>query len=81
MLISSLSTFESKMEKSTTFNAGLDIVVFRKTDFLLLPDVYSRDIKDKLCKTFTLSLLYWLAVQYIDQNGTILEIKGFETYR
>ncbi|SHJ07123.1 TonB-linked outer membrane protein, SusC/RagA family [Arenibacter nanhaiticus] len=71
---SSLSTLDLKWEKSTTFNAGLDIS-FLDNRLSFIADVYSRDIKDKLAN---LTLPYWTGFSSILTNNGTIRNKGFE---
>lgn len=71
---SSLPTLDLKWEKSTTFNAGLDIS-FLDNRLSLIADVYSRDIKDKLAN---LTLPYWTGFSSILTNNGTIRNKGFE---
>jgi len=71
---SSLSTLNLKWEKSTTFNAGLDIS-FLENRLSFIADVYSRDIKDKLAN---LTLPYYTGFSSILTNNGTIRNKGFE---
>ncbi|MDX1364780.1 MAG: TonB-dependent receptor [Arenibacter latericius] len=71
---SSLSTLDLKWEKSTTFNAGLDISFFNDR-LTFIADVYSRDIKDKLAG---LTLPYYTGFSSILTNNGTIRNKGFE---
>ncbi len=61
-------------EKSTTFNAGLDISFFDNR-LSFITDVYSRDVKDKISN---LELPYYTGFQFIRTNNGTIRNKGFE---
>lgn len=69
-----LPTLDLQWEKSTTFNAGLDISFFNDR-LSFITDVYSRDIKDKLAD---LTLPYWTGFSSILTNNGTIRNKGFE---
>ena len=69
-----LPTLELQWEKSTTFNAGLDISFFNNR-LSFITDVYSRDIKDKLAN---LTLPYYTGFSSILTNNGTIRNKGFE---
>ncbi|MCK0123831.1 TonB-dependent receptor [Gelidibacter sp. F2691] len=71
---SSLPTQDLLWEKSTTFNAGLDISFFDNR-VSIITDVYSRDIKDKLAY---LTLPYYTGFSDILTNNGTIRNKGFE---
>ncbi|TDU43082.1 TonB-linked SusC/RagA family outer membrane protein [Gelidibacter sediminis] len=71
---SSLPTLDLVWEKSTTFNAGLDISFFDNR-LSIITDVYSRDIKDKLAN---LTLPYYTGFSSILTNNGTIRNKGFE---
>lgn len=69
-----LPTLDLQWEKSTTFNAGLDVSFFNDR-LSFITDVYSRDIKDKLAD---LTLPYWTGFSSILTNNGTIRNKGFE---
>lgn len=69
-----LPTLDLVWEKSTTFNAGLDIS-FLDDRISFIADVYSRDIKDKLA---VLTLPYYTGFSGILTNNGTIRNKGFE---
>ncbi len=69
-----LPTLDLKWEKSTTFNAGLDISFFNN-NLTFIADVYSRDIKDKLAD---LTLPFYTGFSSILTNNGTIRNKGFE---
>ena len=69
-----LPTLDLQWEKSTTFNAGLDISFFNNR-LSFITDVYSRDIKDKLAN---LTLPYYTGFSSILTNNGTIRNKGFE---
>ena len=69
-----LPTLDLVWEKSTTFNAGLDIS-FLDNRISVIADVYSRDIKDKLA---VLTLPYYTGFSGILTNNGTIRNKGFE---
>ena len=69
-----LPTLDLVWEKSTTFNAGLDISFFDNR-LSIITDVYSRDIKDKLAN---LTLPFYTGFSSIRTNNGTLRNKGFE---
>jgi len=71
---SGLPTLDLSWEKSTTFNAGLDISFF-DSRLSIITDVYSRDIKDKLAN---LTLPYYTGFSSILTNNGTIRNKGFE---
>ena len=71
---SALPTLGLLWEKSTTFNAGLDISFFNNR-VSIIADVYSRDIKDKLAN---LTLPYYTGFSSILTNNGTIRNKGFE---
>ena len=71
---SGLPTLDLQWEKSTTFNAGLDISFFNDR-LSFITDVYSRDIKDKLAN---LTLPYYTGFGSILTNNGTIRNKGFE---
>lgn len=71
---STLPTLDLVWEKSTTFNAGLDISFFDNR-LSFITDVYSRDIKDKLAN---LTLPYYTGFSSILTNNGTIRNKGFE---
>lgn len=71
---SGLPTLGLQWEKSTTFNAGLDISFFNDR-LTFITDVYSRDIKDKLAN---LTLPYYTGFSSILTNNGTIRNKGFE---
>lgn len=71
---SGLPTLDLQWEKSTTFNAGLDISFFNDR-LTFITDVYSRDIKDKLAN---LTLPYYTGFSSILTNNGTISNKGFE---
>ena len=71
---SGLPTLDLQWEKSTTFNAGLDISFFNDR-LTFITDVYSRDIKDKLAN---LTLPYYTGFSSILTNNGTIRNKGFE---
>ena len=71
---SGLPTLDLLWEKSTTFNTGLDISLF-KNRLSFIADVYSRDIKDKLA---SLTLPYYTGFSGILTNNGVIRNKGFE---
>lgn len=71
---SSLPTLGLQWEKSTTFNAGMDISFFDNR-VSIIADVYSRDIKDKLAN---LTLPYYTGFSSILTNNGTIRNKGFE---
>lgn len=68
------ATLDLGWERSTTFNAGLDISFF-KNRLTLITDVYSRDIKDKISD---LTLPYYSGFSFIRTNNGTIRNKGFE---
>ncbi len=71
---SGLPTLDLQWEKSTTFNAGLDISFFNDR-LSLITDLYSRDIKDKLAN---LTLPFYTGFSSILTNNGTIRNKGFE---
>ncbi|PIB38261.1 SusC/RagA family TonB-linked outer membrane protein [Maribacter sp. 4G9] len=69
-----LPTLDLQWEKSTTFNAGLDISFFNER-LTFITDVYSRDIKDKLAD---LTLPFYTGFSAIKTNNGTIRNKGFE---
>ncbi|MFD1613553.1 SusC/RagA family TonB-linked outer membrane protein [Gelatiniphilus marinus] len=71
---SGLPTLDLFWEKSTTFNAGLDVSFFDNR-LSIITDVYSRDIKDKLAG---LTLPFYTGFSSITTNNGTIRNKGFE---
>ncbi|RTE55583.1 TonB-dependent receptor [Arenibacter aquaticus] len=71
---SGLPTLDLQWEKSTTFNAGLDISFFNDR-LSVITDLYSRDIKDKLAN---LTLPFYTGFSSILTNNGTIRNKGFE---
>ncbi|MBJ6367805.1 SusC/RagA family TonB-linked outer membrane protein [Snuella sedimenti] len=71
---SGLPTLDLLWEKSTTFNAGLDISFFDNR-LSFITDIYSRDIKDKLAN---LTLPFYTGFSSILTNNGTIRNKGFE---
>ncbi|MBL7473252.1 SusC/RagA family TonB-linked outer membrane protein [Robertkochia sediminum] len=71
---SALPTLDLVWEKSTTFNAGLDLSLFNSR-LSLITDVYSRDIKDKIASQ---QLPYYTGFSSILTNNGTLRNKGIE---
>jgi len=69
-----LPTLGLLWEKSTTFNAGLDVSLFDDR-ITIITDVYSRDIKDKLAN---LTLPFYTGFSSILTNNGTIRNKGFE---
>ena len=69
-----LPTLDLLWEKSTTFNAGLDVSFF-KDRLTVITDVYSRDIKNKLAN---LTLPFYTGFSSILTNNGTIRNKGFE---
>lgn len=71
---SGLATLDLLWEKSTTFNAGLDISFFNDR-LTFIADVYSRDVKDKIAD---LTLPFYTGFDAIKTNNGTIRNKGFE---
>ncbi|WP_242202087.1 SusC/RagA family TonB-linked outer membrane protein [Aestuariivivens insulae] len=71
---SGLPTLDLLWEKSTTFNAGLDISFFDNR-LSFITDIYTRDIKDKLAN---LTLPFYTGFSSILTNNGTIRNKGFE---
>ncbi|APQ19252.1 SusC/RagA family TonB-linked outer membrane protein [Maribacter hydrothermalis] len=70
----SLATLNLAWERSTTFNAGLDISFFDNR-LTFITDVYSRDVKDKIAD---LTLPFYTGFSSIRTNNGTIRNKGFE---
>jgi len=70
----SLATLDLVWERSTTFNAGIDISFF-DSRLSFIADVYSRDVKDKIAN---LTLPYYTGFSSISTNNGTIRNKGFE---
>lgn len=69
-----LATLDLAWERSTTFNAGLDISFFDDR-LTFITDVYSRDVKDKIAD---LTLPFYTGFSSIRTNNGTIRNKGFE---
>ncbi|MCM4152676.1 TonB-dependent receptor [Arenibacter sp. N53] len=69
-----LPTLDLQWERSTTFNAGLDVSFFNNR-ISVLGDYFIRDVKNKISN---LTLPYWTGYGSIRTNNGTLRNKGFE---
>ena len=73
-MLTPLATLDLAWERSTTFNAGVDVSFFDNR-LTLIADVYSRDVKDKIAN---LTLPYYTGFSSIRTNNGTIRNKGFE---